>query len=61
MGQNPYLRGPSKYWYIGGSQVTILIPTWGFWGQSPLVVKIRFGHLTGAYVGKYKLRGIKIV
>ena len=41
--------------------MTLLVPTRGFWGQSPLVGKIHFDHLTGAYVDKYKLRGIKIV
>ena len=44
-----------------GGHTVLIIPTGGFWGQSPLEGKILVTNSFGAYVAYYALRGIKIV
>lgn len=44
-----------------GGYIKLLVPTGGFWGQSPLEGKIFVTNALGAYIAYYVLRGIKIV
>ena len=44
-----------------GGRTILLVPTCGFWGQSPLEGKILVTNSLGTYVAYYVLRGMKIV